>query len=86
MPSTKSSLNFSKLNLLMTCCRPLVSLLFSPEMTLSMLFVQFDLDLQRYPHPSPTDSLGPPLLSAMIGTPEYMASQGTIPKCSFSGV
>ena len=32
------------------------------------------------------DYFGPPLLSAITGTLQYMASQGTIPKCSFAGV
>lgn len=42
----------------------------------------------KYPHsPSfPTDYFGPPLLSAITGTLQYIASHGTIPKCSFFGV
>ncbi|KAH3683741.1 hypothetical protein WICPIJ_005302 [Wickerhamomyces pijperi] len=32
------------------------------------------------------DSFGPPLSTAMIGVPNFMASTGTIPKCSKEGV
>jgi len=32
------------------------------------------------------DSVGPPLLQAITGFFIYIASIGTIPKCSFSGV
>lgn len=42
---------------------------------------------QRMPViPSTILSTGPPLLQAMTGFPAAIASSGTIPKCSFSGV
>ena len=36
--------------------------------------------------PLTTLSSGPPLLQAMTGRPDAMASSGTMPKCSFWGV
>ncbi len=42
---------------------------------------------QRKPvSPWATDSSGPPVLTAITGQREYMASMGTMPKCSLLGV
>lgn len=42
----------------------------------------FGLDLQRKPVSSVTVSSGPPLSQAITGFRAYMASTGTMPKCS----
>jgi hypothetical protein len=87
IPLLNCSANISSPNFSIILCLPFVSFSFSPLMIFHILSLQsYSPAEHKYPHPSPTDSFGPPLLSAITGTEQYIASHGTIPKCSFSGV
>ena len=61
----------------------------SPVNTLRMIAVHAATSATSRSHPvcsSRTVSSGPPVVAARTGRPEYIASQGTMPKCSFCGV
>jgi len=88
IPSTNCRPKLFKPNLFIIFSFPLLNLRFPSTIYYILLAHSFAPPSIKNPHyPSfPTDYLGPPLLSAITGTLQYIASHGTIPKCSFVGV